>query len=86
MPKAITGIFCGPLIVLLIMMTIVSACARKTEPEYAGTVAEGILQAMNDNDYGCYTEHFNEVMKNAAPEGVFQQTNAMIKAKIGSYV
>ena len=25
-------------------------------------------------------------MKNAAPEAVFQETNALIKAKIGSYV
>ena len=62
------------------------SCAPKLEPEYADAIAEGILQAINENDYAGYTEHFDEAMKNAIPESVFQQTGTAIKEKIGDYV
>ncbi len=70
---------------ILLMVTAVS-CATKPEPEYASAIAEGILQAINENDYAGYTERFDEVMKNAVPESLFRQTRTEIKGKIGDYI
>ena len=67
-------------------MVTAASCATKPEPEYAGAIAEGILQAINENDYAGYTEHFDEVMKNAVPESLFRQTRTAIKGKIGDYI
>ena len=89
MLKRLVAIVCGILIVL-VMVVVTSACAQKTEPkpepEYAGSITEQILLAINENDYPKYSEHFDEAMKKAMPEAVFQETNALIKAKIGDYV
>jgi hypothetical protein len=85
MPRTIARIGCG-ILILLLMTAVISACAKKPEPEYAASITEGILVAMNDNDYVKYSEHFSEEMKNALPESVFEQANAEITAKIGKYV
>jgi len=53
---------------------------------YADPVAEGILEAMNADDYAGYSEHFDDAMKKALPEADFMQGNGLIKAKIGDYV
>ena len=76
----------GIILALLVVVTAVSSCTKKPEPEYASSIAEAILLAVNENDYAKYSEHFTEVMKNAVPEAVFQEINAVVKAKIGSYV
>jgi hypothetical protein len=76
----------GGILTMLLLIMAISACNPRPEPEYADAITEGILLAMNENDYAQYSQHFTEDMKNAAPEAVFQQTNALIKAKIGSYV
>ncbi len=67
------------------MIAGISACTSEPEPEYAAQITESTLLAMNENDYAKHTEHFDEPMKNAVPETVFQQANATIKAKIGNY-
>jgi hypothetical protein len=54
--------------------------------EYADPITENILLAMNEDNYTKYSEHFDQTMKNAMPEAVFNETNAMIKSKIGDYV
>lgn len=53
--------------------------------EYADPIAENILLAMNENNYTKFSKHFDEMMKNALPHAVFNETNAMIKSKIGDY-
>ena len=83
--KMITKIVTGILLALLIT-TALPACSSKPEPEYAGAIAEDILQALNENDYAGYSEHFDEVMKNTVTESVFEQTATAIKEKIGAYV
>lgn len=84
MSKTLVKITAGILSTLL-MVTVVS-CATKPEPEYADTITEGILQAINENDYAGYTKHFDEVMKNAVPESLFRQTRTAIKEQIGDYI
>ena len=84
MPKILVKIICGILIVLVTMLG-VSACASKPEPEYASQITESILQAMNEDDYAKYTEHFDEMMKNAVTEAVFEENNSLIKSIIGDY-
>ncbi len=54
--------------------------------EYADPITENILLAMNEDNYTKYSEHFDQTMKNAMPEAVFDETNAIIKSKIGDYV
>ncbi|RLG31640.1 hypothetical protein DRO03_00465 [Methanosarcinales archaeon] len=54
--------------------------------EYADPVTENILMAMNENDYARYSEDFDQTMKNAMTEAVFDETNAVIRSKIGDYV
>jgi len=80
----------GGILIALVMVTMTSACVQeaesKPEPEYAGSITEQILIAMNENDYLKYSEHFDEAMRKAMPEAVFQETSALIKTKIGSYI
>ena len=54
--------------------------------EYADPIAEQILVAMNEDDYARYSEDFDQTMKNAMTEAVFDETNAVIRSKIGDYV
>jgi len=54
--------------------------------EYSDPVTENILMAMNENDYARYSEDFDQTMKNAMTEAVFDETNAVIRSKIGDYV
>ena len=54
--------------------------------KYADPITENILLAMNEDNHTKYSEHFDQTMKNAMPEAVFNETNAMIKSKIGDYV
>jgi hypothetical protein len=51
---------------------------------YADPITENILIATNEGNYTKYSEHFDATMKNALPESVFLETNAMIKSKIGT--
>lgn len=62
------------------------SCTQQAEPEYAGAIAENMLQAMNNENYALYSEHFDEAMKNAMPEAVFKQSIIAIRGKIGSYI
>ncbi len=54
--------------------------------EYADPITENILFGMNEENYTKYSDHFDQTMKNAMPEAVFNETNAIIKLKIGDYV
>jgi hypothetical protein len=53
---------------------------------YADPITENILVAMNEGNYANYSEHFDAPMKNALPEAVFQENNALIQSKIGTYL
>jgi len=86
MAKSIVKVGSGVL-TLLIAIASLSACTTKmTEPAYADQITESILLAMNENDYARFSEHFDEAMKSAMPEAVFQQTTSTVKQEIGDYV
>jgi len=89
MPKTILRII-SCLLIILVTLIAGSACAGQSEPQlepkYAGSITEGILSAMNENDYTKYSEHFDQAMKDALTETAFQQANNTIKAMIGDYV
>ena len=53
---------------------------------YADPITENILVAINEGNYTQYSEHFDATMKNALPEPVFRENNALITSKIGTYV
>jgi major membrane immunogen (membrane-anchored lipoprotein) len=81
----------GVVAVLLLIAGLMGCSQSKpaeslAEPEYAGAIAENILQAFNTGDYTAYSKHFDEAMKKAMPEATFRDTAASIKQKIGDYV
>ncbi|KAF5418117.1 MAG: hypothetical protein C5S49_02070 [Candidatus Methanogaster sp.] len=86
----------GAMIVAVVVAAAISGgCVENNEIEvadadqvrgYADPITEKILLAMNDDYYTRYSEDFDQTMKNAMPEAVFNDTNAMITSKIGDYV
>jgi major membrane immunogen (membrane-anchored lipoprotein) len=80
------------IMVAVLMMAALLGCGKSEpagapgEPEYADVITEGILQAFNTGDYAAYSEHFDEAMKKAMPEAVFEDTRAQIQAGFGDYV
>ena len=80
---------------VIVAVAISGGCMEKSGVEvadveqvrgYADPVTENILVAMNEDDYARYSEDFDQTMKNAMSEAVFDETNAVIKSKIGDYV
>ena len=90
-------ITCAMIVAVIVAATISGGCMEKNGVEvddevleevreYADPVTENILMAMNENDYAMYSEDFDQTMKNAMTEAVFDETNAVIRSKIGDYV
>ena len=71
---------------MLVLTMAFSACTKTAEPEYAGSITEGILIGMNENNYAKFSEYFDDDMKAALPEATFEQLTASIKAQIGDYI
>ena len=63
------------ILVISVMITAISACAPKPEPEYADKIAESILLAINEDDYATFSGHLDQDMKKVVPEAVFKQRN-----------
>jgi hypothetical protein len=85
MLKVITGI----IVVMLVGVAVLPGCGKSGpsgEPEYAGAIAENILQAINSGDYAPYSEHFDDQMRKAIPEDLFQKSRELIRGKIGDYI
>jgi hypothetical protein len=89
--KTITGLI-AIAVIAIASIVFLAGCIEKNQVdvaqvrEYADSITENILLAMNENNYTKYSEHFDQTMKNAMPEAVFNETNALIKSKIGDYV
>jgi hypothetical protein len=83
------------IVAVIVAVAISGGCMEKSGVEvadveqvrgYADPVTEQILVAMNEDDYAIYSEDFDQTMKNAMSEAVFDETNAVIRSKIGDYV
>ena len=88
-------IACAMIVAVIVAATISGGCMEKSGVEvadvaqvreYADPVTEQILVAMNEDDYARHSEYFDQTMKNAMPEAIFDETNAVIISKIGNYV
>ncbi|PXF59483.1 MAG: hypothetical protein C4B59_11360 [Candidatus Methanogaster sp.] len=90
-------VMCAVIVAVIVAATISGGCMEKSGVEvddevleevreYADPVAENILMAMNEDDYAMYSGDFDQTMKNAMTEAVFDETNAAIRSKIGDYV
>ena len=88
-------IACAMIVAAVVAVAISGGCMEKSGVEvadveqvrgYADPVTEQILVAMNEDDYAMYSEDFDQTMKNAMSEAVFDETNAVIRSKIGDYV
>ena len=85
MQRTATGIACG-ILIMLALITSLSACEKTSEPDYAGPITEGILTGMNRGDYTQFSEHFDRAMRDALHEANFIELRDMIKPLIGDYV
>ncbi|MHC1575639.1 MAG: DUF3887 domain-containing protein [Candidatus Methanogasteraceae archaeon] len=91
-------ITCAMIVAVIVAATISGGCMEKKNGvevddevleevrEYADPVTENILMAMNENDHARYSGDFDQTMKNAMTKAVFDETNAVIRSKIGDYV
>jgi hypothetical protein len=79
-------------IVVLTGVVLLAGCLSRNQVDieqvhtYADPITENILVAMNEGNYTKYSEHFDATMKNALPEPVFRENNALIQSKIGTYI
>ena len=79
-------------VAIIAAVVIFAGCVEKNQVDvnqvrkYADPITESILLGMNGNNYSKYSKHFDQTMKNAVPEAVFNETNNLIKSKIGDYV
>jgi hypothetical protein len=87
--KSIAGLIA---IVMIASVVFFAGCVEKNQVDvaqvrkYADPITGNILLAMNEGNYTKYSEHFDQTMKNAMPEAIFNETNAIIQSKIGDYV
>ena len=91
-------IITGAMVVAVVVAVAISGgCVEKNGVEvevadleqvrgYADPIAEQILVAMNEDYYVRYSEDFDQTMKNTMTGAVFDETNTVIKSKIGDYV
>jgi len=76
----------------LVAVVMLAGCLNQNQIDteqvraYADPITENILVAMNEDNYTKYSEHFDATMKNVLPEPVFQENNALVTSKIGTYV
>ena len=85
MIKTIVQLGCS-ILILLVMIPGATACAEKPLPEYADSITESILLAMNEDNYAKLSEHFNEEMKDTLSESVFRKNYNFMVLIIGDYV
>ena len=73
------------ILAMIVVMVALAACGGASEPDYASDIAENILTAINDDNYGQYSEFFTAEMKDKMPEKVVREINSVIKLEIGAY-
>ncbi len=80
------------MVVTIAAVVIFAGCVEENHVDvdqvrtYADPITENILSGMSENNYPKYSGHFDQTMKNAMNEAVFNETNILIRSKIGDYV
>lgn len=80
----------GLLLLSLLMVLILASCAKTVDKAevagYADPATERMLLAANVDDYAKYMENADNQLKAALPEAKCNETNKLIRDKIGTYV
>jgi len=80
----------GLLLMSLLMVLVLASCAKTVDQSevagYADPAVERMLLAANVDDYAKYMETANDQLKAALPEAKCNETNKLIRDKIGTYV
>jgi hypothetical protein len=76
------------LVMAVLIIPVLVACGKPglTEPEYAGAMAETILQALNDGSFTDFVQNFDETLKPNMTADDFEETCADIQGTYGDYV
>jgi len=93
----IIGIIALVVIVIIIIAYFIGVSYRKTtsmpqEKELPDNIneinliAEGLLQALNDDDYSFFSEDFSEEMKIAMDKSKFEETKQLLDETSGKYI
>jgi putative lipoic acid-binding regulatory protein len=69
----------------MVAVLVLAACGGGSEPDYASSMAENILTAINEDSYEQYSESFTVEMKDKMQEDVVRQINSVIRLEIGTY-
>ena len=81
------------LFLLLILLVTLAGCGKNSANSnnqqevlsYADPITNNLLAGFNQNDYVMFSRDFDEQMKNALTQPVFEQTRKQITSKIGTY-
>ncbi|MEQ8174554.1 MAG: hypothetical protein ABRQ26_05720 [Syntrophomonadaceae bacterium] len=80
----------GLFMLSILMVLVLASCAKTVDKSevagYADPTAERMLLAANGDDYARYMETANDTLKVALPEAKCNETNKLIRDKIGTYV
>ena len=81
-------------IVFITVMAFIPGCGSKTtttattpvEPSYAGVITDNILAAIAEDNYGKFSQDFDQAMKDGLPEAAFQGLRSQLQDGAGDYV
>lgn len=79
------------LLTALILLIILPGCSAQQIPlievkQYADSITENILMAMNEDNYSRFSQDFDEQMKDGLDETKYYNTIPGMKKKIGQYI
>ncbi|MFH1639053.1 MAG: DUF3887 domain-containing protein [Chloroflexota bacterium] len=78
-------------VVCCVFLCLLPGCSAKSPVDvnavraYADPMTEDVLLALSQGDYGSFCDSFNQKMKDAIPEDIFENLRDMVKEKIGDY-
>ena len=80
------------LLTTVMVLTVFMGCGKQKvtnltsdQVSFAEPIAEKMLTALKDGDFGKFSEDFDDTMKSKFDENAFKQTNDLVKTKVGDY-
>ena len=77
---------CITLLLVPVLLAVGGCGSVPTEPDYAGTMTENVLTAINEGDYAKFSRDFDQAMKDALTEAAFEGLEGQLLASVGEYV